>query len=78
MEVTARKAGEALRLTVRDDGPGLRPGSLPSAGLGISNTRARLEHLYGHGQSLEIANHHQGGVLVTVTFPWRREAASAA
>ena len=79
VEVRATKAGDALRLTVRDDGPGLRPGSLPSAGLGISNTRARLEHLYDGRQTLEIANHPEGGALVTVTFPWRlREAATAA
>jgi LytS/YehU family sensor histidine kinase len=79
VEVTARQDGDDLRLTVRDDGPGLRPGSAQGAGVGISNTRARLEHLYGARQALEIANHSEGGVLVTVTFPWRLgEAASAA
>lgn len=79
VEVKGARVGDALRLTVRDDGPGLRPGALPSAGVGISNTGARLEHLYGERQTLEIANHPEGGVLVTVTFPWRlREAATAA
>ena len=79
VEVKGARVGDALRLTVRDDGPGLRPGALPSAGVGISNTGARLEHLYGGRQTLQIANHPEGGVLVTVTFPWRlREAATAA
>jgi signal transduction histidine kinase len=79
VRISATRHGEALRLSVRDDGPGLRHGPSPGAGLGISNTRARLEHLYGERQALEIGDHPEGGVLVTVTFPWRlREAATAA
>ncbi len=79
VEVSAARHGENLRLTVRDHGPGLRQGSRTVPGVGISNTRARLEQLYGGNQTLEIANHPQGGALVTVKFPWRvGEAASAA
>jgi signal transduction histidine kinase len=70
---------ETLRLTVRDDGPGLRDGAETVFGVGISNTRARLEQLYGGHQTLEIANHPQGGAVVTVRFPWRiGETATAA
>jgi sensor histidine kinase YesM len=77
--VRAVRDGDALRLSVRDDGPGLGPSSSPGTGVGIANTRARLEHLYGERQTLAIENHPDGGVLVSVTFPWRTgEAASAA
>ena len=79
VEVSAARLGETLRLTVRDDGPGLRHGARTVPGVGISNTRARLEQLYGGHQTLEIANHPEGGALVTVVFPWRAgEAATAA
>jgi signal transduction histidine kinase len=76
--VSASRIGEVLRLTVRDDGPGLAAGSQAGAGLGIPNTRARLEHLYGDGQSLDIANDPEGGVTVTLTFPWRVAGAATA
>ena len=79
VEVSAARHEETLRLTVRDDGPGLRHGARTVPGVGISNTRARLEQLYGGHQTLEIANHPEGGALVTVVFPWRAgEAATAA
>lgn len=77
VEVSAARDGDVLRLFIRDDGPGLRPGK-PGTGLGIANTRARLEHLYGDRQSLEIANHPGGGVVVTVSFPWRLGTAASA
>jgi sensor histidine kinase YesM len=76
--VSASRIGEVLRLTVRDDGPGLAAESQAGAGLGIPNTRARLEHLYGEGQSLDIANDPEGGVTVTLTFPWRVAGAATA
>jgi sensor histidine kinase YesM len=70
VEVSAARAGDVLELSIRDDGPGLRPGN-PGTGLGLANTRARLEHLYGDRSSLEVADHPEGGVIATVTFPWR-------
>lgn len=39
--IAARRDGEQLRLTVRDDGPGLAPGW--AEGVGLSNTRRRLQ-----------------------------------
>lgn len=77
VQVVARREDSVLRLTVRDDGPGLGVGPI-GAGLGIPNTQARLEHLYGGGQSLEIENHPEGGVVVTVTLPFRTGAAAPA
>ena len=76
LDISAASEGESLVLSVRDDGPGLAP-ALPDAmhgGLGISNTRARLDRLYGDAAALRMANAHDGGAVVTVTLPLRPAA----
>jgi two-component system, LytTR family, sensor kinase len=70
LEIAARREGDDLVLTVRDDGPGLRPGVPPSGGVGLANTRARLAALYGERASLHIANAEGGGVVATVRLPY--------
>ena len=47
LEISARREGSRLRLAVRDDGPGLEHSNPrdPGRGIGLSNTRARLERL---------------------------------
>jgi signal transduction histidine kinase len=42
IDIAARREGEHLMLTVRDDGPGLAPGW--AEGVGLANTRRRLLH----------------------------------
>jgi signal transduction histidine kinase len=73
--VSARRSGASLQLSVTDDGPGLtdigRRGS--GNGVGISNTRARLEQLYGDRQAFEIVGADSYGVVVTVTVPFHTE-----
>ena len=70
LEVAARRDGDTLILTVRNDGPGLGPAGPASAGVGLANTRARLAALYGDRASLEIANAAGGGVVATVRLPY--------
>jgi sensor histidine kinase YesM len=69
LEVTARRDGDMLVMTVRDDGPGLGPAG-SSAGVGLANTRERLAALYGDRASLEIASAAGAGVLVTIRLPY--------
>jgi LytS/YehU family sensor histidine kinase len=71
IEITAAKTGEQLQITIADDGRGLPSGSLPG-GIGMENSRSRLETLYGvDGFALSIANRSTGGAIVTVTLPWQ-------
>ncbi|HXG94877.1 MAG TPA: histidine kinase [Blastocatellia bacterium] len=74
IEIRAARVGDSLRLSVKDNGPGLssgRPtGSKLKPGLGLSNTCARLEQLYGASHSLEIADAREGGAQVTVEIPF--------
>lgn len=67
--VTAERDGLNTRVRIRDFGRGLPPGNL-RRGTGISNTRARLQQLYGLGHSLEFENCTDGGLAVTVALPY--------
>jgi two-component system LytT family sensor kinase len=70
IEVRAVREGDRLHLSVRDDGPGLHHAG-GADGVGLANTRARLEHLYGPAQSLRLSNAERGGARVDVTLPLR-------
>ena len=74
IEVAAWRSGEQLRLRVRDNGLGLPPGWTfdTHTGIGLGNTRARLEHLYGKGgYSIEIGPDAEHHTCVDVTIPYR-------
>lgn len=71
IQVRARRAGDALRLQVIDNGPGLRQASRPGAGVGLANTRMRLEHLYGGEGQLSLVEPPDGGLVAAVTLPFR-------
>ena len=71
VEIAAARDGHTLRITVADDGRGLRSGS-PATGVGLENCRSRLQTLYGASAfELSIANRPTGGALVTVSLPWQ-------
>ncbi|QRO02540.1 histidine kinase [Archangium violaceum] len=71
---------DMLWLRVRDtgDGPVAREGSSPEpgvpdeGGIGLTNTRARLRHLYGEAHRLELLHAEGGGALAQVAIPFRR------
>lgn len=67
--VSARARGpRRMELSVGDDGRGFPAGPLP-VGVGLANTRARLEHLYAQAQSFELGSGPAGGTLVTLSLP---------
>ncbi len=61
-----------LELQVCDDGPGVS-GEGSGSGVGLSNTRARLQQLYGERQSLRLDGLAGGGTIVTVSLPYHPE-----
>jgi two-component system, LytTR family, sensor kinase len=70
--ISASKIDRTLQLRVQDDGPGLSPSdSFEDQGIGLANTRARLQQLYGQAAGLEIENCKGGGAVVTMNFPYR-------
>ncbi len=60
-----------LELEVQDNGGGLPGNGLTREGIGLGNTRARLQQLYGAAHRLELNNAAEGGVVVRVSLPWR-------
>lgn len=71
--IRARADGDWLRLSVLDDGPGLAAKS-PSGsggGIGLANTRARLEQLYGEAFRFDVHDRATGGVETALAIPLR-------
>jgi hypothetical protein len=69
IEIRANRKGSRLSLRISDNGKGLS--SNYKEGVGVTNTRARLDKLYapaGHHFTLE--NRAGGGVTVTVDLPF--------
>lgn len=74
--LSAELVADRLVLTVSDDGPGWRQ-SPPAAGVGLSNTRLRLEKLHGDRQQMELLARPHGGAVVRLTFPHVRPSNAA-
>ena len=71
--IRARRDADTLRLEVWDDGPGLDVAARSGArrGIGLANTRARLEQLYGDTHRVEFLDGAPMGLLVRVSLPYR-------
>jgi signal transduction histidine kinase len=70
IEVEARRVADDMVLTVQDDGPGNLPPGFEGKGIGLTNTRSRLQRLYGERFSLSIQNRTPRGVLVKMVLPF--------
>jgi len=73
VRVRAERRGDALRLEVSDNGAGLPQNAhAPRAtkgGVGLSNTRARLQQLYGSAYRFELTGDPRGGATATIEIP---------
>ncbi len=68
IRLTGELRGGRLLLAVEDDGAGLDAGGA-SFGVGLENTRARLEQQYGGDFGLELALGDGGGVVARLDLP---------
>lgn len=73
VEVVAAPVDGVVRIEVRDNGPGIHAERILDArrgkGLGLANTQARLEGLYGDAATFELSNNPSGGLVVTLEIP---------
>jgi sensor histidine kinase YesM len=70
IEIRASRRGNMLEVSIRDDGPGFGVSSAAGRGIGLSNTRARLQQLYGAEARLILEDAPAGGALVTMSIPF--------
>jgi len=80
LEIRARRVGDKVEVSLRDNGPGIDPASLAhvfepffttkaigkGTGLGLAISYGIVER---HGGALTAANHPDGGALFTLTLP---------
>src|SRR5215510_10712855 len=75
IEISARLKENKLDLQIRDNGAGLPDARRAQIkeGVGLANTRARLEQLYGADYLFGLSNRDKGGLVVSLTIPFRAE-----
>jgi hypothetical protein len=72
--VDIARVGSQLRIRVRDNGVGAQlgpTGSLAREGVGLGNTRARLQYLYGTDQRLQVSTAPGAGFMVEIDVPYK-------
>jgi two-component system LytT family sensor kinase len=76
IHIEARRYDGILHVQVTDNGPGLpsngNTGSI-FKGVGLSNTKARLQQLYGADHRLDLSNTSRGGLSVILEIPFNPE-----
>lgn len=72
IRVSATRCNGMLKLAVYNDGPALVAGRQNGrSGIGISNTRTRLQGLYGERFELSLQNYGLHGVEAAVSVPFK-------
>ena len=76
LKIGARRLNGMLELKVSDNGPGLPEAEVAPRreGVGLSNTRSRLSHLYGPDHRFELTPASGGGLEARLLIPCRTEA----
>lgn len=75
IEISAERRNGHLILQVRDNGAGIAAGAL-TEGVGLTNTKTRLQQLYAEDFNLSLENSVRGGALVTIAIPFESVATS--
>ena len=81
IEISAHREDGMLQLDVRDDGGGLPDNTEKIAlkgGVGLSNTQARLEHLYGAKHLFQLCSSPGQGLTVRLQIPFHESEAEGA
>lgn len=68
IEINAKKIGDKLQLQIKDNGKG-NGVFQPKEKTGLSNVKARLQHLYGEEFSFEMKSEMSSATIVTIMIP---------
>ena len=77
LRISARVQQGTLALQLSDTGPGLGNGNngQKSSGVGLKNTRERLQQLYGERQAFTLAPNEPSGLVITINIPFEERDA---
>jgi two-component sensor histidine kinase len=77
LRISARAQQDTLVLQLSDTGPGLGNGNngQKSSGVGLKNTRERLQQLYGETQAFTLAPNEPTGLTITINIPFEERDA---
>jgi sensor histidine kinase YesM len=70
VEIRAVRENGHLHIAVRDDGPGFPDPGCIRKGIGLTNSEARLEKLYGSAYRFELRNDDPRGATVNLWIPY--------
>ncbi len=73
LRIGAEVHNRTLSMTVIDDGPGMSASAKVagrSCGVGLTNTRERLQHLYGDNQAFTLSANKPSGLIATLNVPY--------
>jgi hypothetical protein len=78
VRIGVERNGDRLMIEIADDGPdlsaqdtGATVTNAKKPGIGMANTRARLDRLYGTNYRLMMSPRPEGGTIVALELPWR-------
>lgn len=73
IDIEAMRSNGHLRIVIRDNGLGVPFGDTAGVrdGVGLSNTKRRLRHLYGDDHEFNFRNSPDDGVEVSLAIPFR-------
>ena len=71
LEVRAAENNGMLRISISDDGPGMS--SNIKEGVGLTNTKTRLQQMYGSRQHFSLTSEAGKGTTVTLEIPLRTD-----
>ena len=80
LKIAARVFAGDLLLELSDDGPGVElvDGQIPGAnGVGLRNTRERLEELYGTHHSFRLSETEPHGLTIRIRIPFESKSTNA-
>jgi len=70
--ICAQKVEERLVLKVMDDGQGLNKNLKEGFGIGMSNTKARLDAMFNGDFDVSLASSENGGATVLISIPFEK------
>jgi two-component sensor histidine kinase len=68
--IKSERVNGFLHLEVSDTGPGFGSGASRGHGIGLGNTRARLEQIYGAAHCIDLRDSAGGGAMVSISLPF--------